>query len=326
MKIPLPHVDARGRVKRLVQTITTETVPSIRLALLRQLGLTVNKSLSPADAELIEEICTAQHAHLNSTSPASAGESSLRILFWLTKALVLRSDKHATVLLDRLLTLLAHPTWGQSTARGFTILLSTDDLLSRANHAIIRLLHKQRLFNHCAPLLASRFRATNETTIKPNYLVALAGLLGNVPSEVIKPHLDMLVPLLLQSLDLHGEAVVKTATIQTLSVTIRESPSAIESQVSSLIARLLKSCGSGETTDASKNNNAAAVRLAALESLTLFPLAFRHALLLPYRRQVSNSLLMHVLDDAKRAVRKAGVGCRTAWLRMEAVDEDAEEE
>ncbi|KAI9846526.1 MAG: hypothetical protein M1837_003947 [Sclerophora amabilis] len=311
--------DIEALLEELVTLATHESEPSFRLAISRQVALITNKWLAPNNSQL-EVICN--HLLGNLTSVAVEGglepsneraQNSLRVLLWLTKALLLRADKFSITLLDHLLALLAHPTYGVVTARGFAILLAPDDLLSKPNFAIIRLLYKQRFFSYCIPKLSSEFRNADAST-KPNYLIALAGILKWVPSEIVMQQLDMLLPLLLQSVDL-PEANVKAATIDTLMVTVRENPKAVEGHVSSLIARLLDN-SSGKDGSAPPR-----VRLAALQCLQIFPTAFRHEVLLPYKKQV-NRKLIEVLDDPKRHVRKEGVDCRAAWFRMDEPDED----
>lgn len=180
----------------------------------------------------------------------SKQQNALRILIWLAKALVLRADPQVNTILDPLLDLLSHPSLGPPTARAFAILLAPDDLICKDNHAVIRLLHKQRLFDHCVPRLVEGLRQHTSTSsppsqeARPNYLIALSSLLQHVSLPVISPHLEVLVPLLLQSLDL-SDPQVRAATVGTLTVTIRENATAVETHVSSLIARLL-GCATGK--------------------------------------------------------------------------------
>ncbi|KAI9761955.1 MAG: hypothetical protein M4579_000738 [Chaenotheca gracillima] len=331
--------DVEDFLEQLVDLTRHETDSAVRLGLLRQMALATNKFLRPSGTR-IEAICESCFEALRSKPvPESNEHNHLHMLLWLAKALLLRADKYSTTLLDRLLNLLAHPTCGPLVARGFTILLAPDDLLCKQNFAIIRLLHKQRAFNICVPKLSSDFRNA-DTTTKPNYLIALAGLLRWVPSEIVLQQLDVLLPLLLQSVDL-PEAEVKAATIETLTVTVKENPIAIESHISSLITRLLgnSTTKSGSAPPVSQalglilldfkaciflakaEPHLQKVRLAALRCLQIFPAAFRHELLLPYKTQVSR-ILLDVLDDPKRHIRKEAVDCRSAWLRMDEPEEE----
>jgi DNA repair/transcription protein MET18/MMS19 len=210
---------------------------------------------SPADDVVVTNLTTplleaVQSGDFDALSPStSLQQVSLLILVHITKALVLRTSPLATnLMLPPLMTLLSHPSLGIATARSFATLLAPDDVISKANHAVIRLLHRQRLFTYCVPVLVSSFRSPDTpAAAKPNYLIALSGLLAYVPIEVVLSHLDDLVPLLLQSLDLPS-AAVKTATIETLTITIRESPAVLETHIFSLINRLI-SCATGRTSE-----------------------------------------------------------------------------
>jgi DNA repair/transcription protein MET18/MMS19 len=169
--------------------------------------------------------------------PNERATNSLRVLFWVAKASLLRIDALSAQLLDTLLSLLPHPHYGLPTARGFSILLAPNELLSASNFVTIRLLHKQRLFAHCIPKLTGDFRAA-ATPVKRNYLIALAGILRFLPTDLVLSQLEPLLPLLLQSIDL-PDADVKSATLRVLVVTINESPKAIEEHISGLIKRLV---------------------------------------------------------------------------------------
>lgn len=164
-------------------------------------------------------------------------ESSIRVIFWIARALILRlvsTDK----IINQLLKLLNHPSYGSVAASGFGLLLAPDEVLTREKGATIRLLAKQKVFNICATSIPPLFRSA-ETTAKPNYLIALSGLLRYVSSDVIMSEIETLLPLLLQSLDLE-DAEVKLATVETLTVIAHENPTAVEGHISSLISRLLK--------------------------------------------------------------------------------------
>ena len=164
-------------------------------------------------------------------------ESAIRVLFWIAKGLLLRLA-NTTEVLDHLLSLLSHPTCGLPSARGFNLLLAPDEILSKENGATIRLLARQRVFINSIPRIVKDFRQA-EALLKPNYLIALSGILKNTPTEVIMPDIETLLPLLLQSLDLQDSAV-QAATIENLIVVSQESPGAVEGHVSSLVSRLLK--------------------------------------------------------------------------------------
>lgn len=276
---------------------------------MRQIGLLTNKFLSPKEVHYATEILGNLLSGLQETNALS--ENATRTIFWIAKALILRLSNTDDVL-ERLLGLLPNSNCGLASARGFSLLLAPDEILSKENGATIRLLAKQKVFNICVPAIAQNFHSI-ENSIKPNYLIALSGILKYMPTEVIMPEINILLPLLLQSLDLE-DSEVKTATIQGLAVVSQESPKAIEGHIGSLVSRLLKAASNPK-------KNATSVRHNALSCLRIFPGRVKDSNLLPYRNAVTRGL-MSVLDDPKRIVRKEAVECRAAWFNMDEPQSD----
>lgn len=336
--------DLQILLRTLVGLAQVEKVPAIRNAILRQIGLLTNKFFTTEQTSFATEILWDKdrlllEALLSDGSrdliEATGGiENSIRTTFWISKSLVLRLAQTEKVL-GRLLALLSIPNQGLHCARGFGLLLAPDEALSKENGAQIRLLAKQRVFNFCVPKIAQNFRIV-DTSLKPNYLIALSGILKYVPTEILMTEIETLLPLLLQSLDLNDQEV-KAATIESIVVISQESPLAVEGHISSLINRLLKAAESRNTntttttTNITKDkqkqqqrqqgDNIAKVRLNALRCLWIFPGRVKDSALLPFRNKVVRSL-WEVLDDRKRDVRKAAVECRAAWLNLDEPDEE----
>ena len=225
----------RNLLAELIRLALAENVPAIRLSILRQLSLLINKFLRPEDIHLGSDILLKSSTDLLETKRFP--ENAVRVIFWIAKALILRLA-NTTEVLDRLLSLLSNPTYGLHSAQGFSLTLAPDEILSKVNGATIRLLAPQKVFNICAPRIIKDFRQA-ETSLKSNYLIALSGILQCTPTEVLMSEIETLLPLLLQSLDLQ-DAGVQAATIESLIVVSLENPKAVEGHVSSLISRLLK--------------------------------------------------------------------------------------
>lgn len=288
----------------LVRLAFSEDVPPIRLAILRQVGLLINKFLLPQDTDVV--LGTWKDLVLRLSETTSAPENAARVVFWVAKGLILRLA-HTDEILERLLSLLSVSGCGIASARGFGLLLAPDEVLSKENGAKIRLLASQKVFSKCMPNIAQNFRIANPAT-KSNYLIALSGILKHTPTEVVMPEIDTILPLLLQSLDLE-DSDVKAATIQTLTVVSEENPKAVEGHVGSLVSRLLNCVAYSQV-------NSANVRHNALRCLRVIPGRVKDSTLLPYRNKVTRALL-NVLDDPKRNVRKEAVESRAAWLNMD---------
>lgn len=301
------------------------SIPTIhKTSYLRLLATIINKWLPPspsADLASNEPISILMRPSLSSACPP---EDTIRIAFWVTKAITMKGDKLGDPLTLQLVDLLSDPTYGSMAARGFAVLLGEDELLNKQNYAVQRLLSKQKIFFLVVPKLVEVFKGS-EQAIKPNYLVALSNILRYIPSKIFLPSLLQLVPLLLQSLDLptpvgdQGAVDVKLATLSTLSITILESANALQAHVSSLITRLLATAT--YSRDRGSSGAPRRVRKEALRCLRIFPGTLRNELVLPYKRQIVRGLVV-CLDDPKREVRKEAVECRARWAQLDEPEED----
>ncbi|KAJ4338848.1 hypothetical protein N0V95_007946 [Ascochyta clinopodiicola] len=284
----------------------------VRAASLRQFSLVINKYYS---ASALRTCMDPLEAKFDLFSSERLDAQRTRIIFACLKGVVLRSSPVLNSLYPTVLSLLSHPQYGGAVAHGFTTLLQPDDLLTKYNHCQISGLHKQKSFALLIPNITQSFREASTET-KPNYLVALNGVLKWVPFEIVVEEVDKLVTLLLQSLDLKGIDMVKEATIQTLCSTLVERAQVLEEHSGSLIGRLLANATVSREAGAPPK-----VRVAALRCLTLVSEKFKQETVLPYRRQVVKKLIA-ALDDKKREVRSAAVKCRAKWLEIDEAGDD----
>ncbi len=276
-------------------------------AVLWQISLLLNKFASPSDVEkiLMDYMGTA-------FAPETRSESSIRVVFAMTKGAVLRNHPKVVNVFPSLLESLADPDWGFIIARRFSTLLEPDTMLIKENDCLISGLHRQKLYAYVVPAVIESFREAAPAT-KKNHLIALSGILRWLPYSVIEADLPALIPLLLQSLDLDDEHGVRSATIDCLTTVLLQNPKAVQEHVGSLISRLL--------TTATTPDTPAKLRATALQCLTLVPGHFRGDIVLPYKRQVVKRLVS-ALDDRKRAVRMEAVKCTARWVDMDEVDDD----
>ena len=235
----LPYADATGSghsklLGELTRLAIEEERPLTRCYMLRQVALVVNKFMAQADLHHATNLLWAPFTGLLDKGILS--ESRLRVAFWIAKGLIYRLASAAEVL-KPLLDLLSDISYGKAAARGFGLLLAPDEILSKENGVTIRLLVKQKVFNICVPEIATSFRIADQTT-KSHYLIALSGVIRHASTEILMPEIEVLLPLLLQSLDLEYQDV-KAATIETVTVIVQESPKVVEGHVSSLVSRLL---------------------------------------------------------------------------------------
>lgn len=286
---------------------------NVRSASLRQLSLIINKFYSAAALKT----CMDQliNTPFELFSPDKLDPPRIRVIFACLKGILLRSSPVLSKLYPKLLDFLSHPKYGTSIAHGFSTLLQPDDLLIKQNHCQISGLHKQKSFALLVPNITQAFRGASAET-KPNYLIALSGVLRWLPFNIVIEEVPTLILLLLQSLDLKGEEFVKEAAIDTLASTLVEKPEVVQEHAGSLVSRLL--ANSVANTD---SPTPARVRAAACRCLMLMPDKLKLEVVLPYRRQVCRKLTA-ALDDGKREVRSAAVKCRARWLEVDEVGDD----
>ncbi len=282
---------------------------------MRHLALLINKYIDPKAME-----STLTDAKIEVTSLLSSTSSALStgIAFTIVKALLIqgRSAALTTKYMQALLQLLS--TSEKTVARRFTSLLAEDNILTKENHCLVSGLYKQKTFNQVVPGIIEAVR-TADPDKKPNYLIALSGILRWLPYSMIETSLASLIPPLLQTLDLNApeDQEAKNPALTIFESVLMHDPSLVTEHVASLITRLLSS-----TT---RPTNTAAVRAKSLQCLTLVPRQLSQEKVVPYRRQVVKKL-MPCLDDPRRDVRVEAVRCRKAWLGLDEEEEEAEEE
>ena len=212
---------------------------TIRHYILKQIALLVNRSSEPQGPADAFRVMRDPFKAAQINEPSGFMDAT-PLVFWIAKALLLRLARTEEVL-DHVLSLLSNQKYGHASARGFAVLLAPDEILSKENGATIRLLARQKVFNICVPRLARDFRAA-DATVKPNYLVALSGILRDLPTDVMMLEIDTLLPLLLQSLDLPDQEV-KAATLESLITISQQSLTVVEGHAQSLADRLLHCAG-----------------------------------------------------------------------------------
>ena len=219
----------------LIRLALDETTDTIRVSLLQQIALLVNKFMPVDKLSHVSEALWSTFLGLIESSQLT--HDSIRVGFWIAKGLILRMANTEEVLI-RLLDVLEHARYGATVARGFALILAHDEIISKDNGANLRFLAKQKVFTFCVPVISNAVRTT-DSIAKVNYLVALSGLLRHMTTAVLLSEMDTLLPLLIQSLDLEDQDA-KTVSIETLTIICKETPRTIEEHISSLVGRLLK--------------------------------------------------------------------------------------
>ncbi|KAF4019139.1 hypothetical protein G4228_010461 [Cervus hanglu yarkandensis] len=254
----------------------------------------------PAGQQLDEFLQLAVDKVEAGLSSGPCRSQAFTLLLWVTKALVLRYHPLSSCLTDRLMGLLSDPELGPAAADGFSLLMSDcTDVLTRAGHAEVRIMFRQRFFTDNVPALVRGFHAAPQD-VKPNYLKGLSHVLNRLPKPVLLPELPTLLSLLLEALSC-PDSVVQLSTLSCLQPLLLEAPQVMSLHVDTLVTKFLNLSASPSM----------AVRIAALQcmhALTHLPTP----VLLPYKPQVIRALAKP-LDDKKRLVRKEAVSARGEW-------------
>ncbi|XP_036871682.2 MMS19 nucleotide excision repair protein homolog isoform X2 [Manis javanica] len=257
----------------------------------------------PAGQQLDEFLQLAMDKVETGLSSGPYRSQAFALLLWVTKALVLRYHPLSSCLTDRLVGLLSDPELGPAAADGFSLLMSDcTDVLTRAGHADVRIMFRQRFFTDNVPALVQGFHAASQD-VKPNYLKGLSHVLNRLPKPVLLPELPTLLSLLLEALSC-PDCVVQLSTLSCLQPLLLEAPQVMSLHVDTLVTKFLTLSSSASM----------AVRIAALQcmhALTRLPTP----VLLPYKPQVIRALAKP-LDDKKRLVRKEAVSARGEWFLL----------
>ncbi|KAF9221464.1 ARM repeat-containing protein [Gyrodon lividus] len=235
--------------------------------------------------------------------------NAITIWVWITKGLVVRSHQLASSFVDCLFMLLDDGAVDWSVARALGALAMDDQVLTKRNGAVLRILHVQKYFNAVLPKTMKGAEKVDGSRRETAYLIALASLVNAVPQAMYATQMPSLMPLLLRGLDV-ADPVIRSHIIDTLSnnvVAASDDQSSLSRYASTLVIAMLKNCMVANMPDPR-------VRVAALKYLAILPGAIRYDLLHPYRSRVLKDLGT-ALDDPKRAVRKEAVTARTNWYR-----------
>ncbi|XP_051928089.1 MMS19 nucleotide excision repair protein homolog isoform X1 [Hippocampus zosterae] len=225
------------------------------------------------------------------------------LMLWVAKALLLRYHPTCAALTDKLFSLLDDADLGPVVADGFSLLMSDSaDVLSRACHADVRIMYRQRFFSENSAKLVQGFNAAPQEK-KPNYLKALSNIVNKLLKQVQVTELPALLSLLLEALT-YPDQSVQLSTLSCLEPVIADPPAALIQQLEALVVRLLP-------LTSAPNMNVKIASLRCIHALSRFP---EHEVL-PFRARVLRALA-RPLDDKKRLVRREAVQARGEWFLL----------
>ncbi|OSD04782.1 ARM repeat-containing protein [Trametes coccinea BRFM310] len=243
--------------------------------------------------------------------PTDSRRNAIATLTWIGKALLVRSHPSAIVVVDRLFELFDDDSVSWDAARAIGRIPGPDKVLTKRNHAVIKILYAQKYCNAVLPRIIEGAKMSVSTR-QSAFLVALAALIKSVPKSTYVQQMSSLMPLLLRGLDLPDNEI-RASVIDTLQATAASSSkdkdnSLLAEHASSLVSTMLKN-------SLVSNMPSVRVRVSALRFLATLPDVVRYDVLHPQKATVIREL-GKALDDPKKAVRKEAVEARTNWFKF----------
>ncbi|SJL03979.1 uncharacterized protein ARMOST_07336 [Armillaria ostoyae] len=226
------------------------------------------------------------------------------------KALLVQSHPLTLDFADRLFGVFGDESIGWDAAKAIGQVVEPGDVLSKSNHAVIKILHVQRFVSKILPRIITGANDASKPNEQISNLVALASLIKSISKPLYSQQMPTLIPLLLRDLDLPDESIHANVIDTFIAAAEGDTPeqSLVAEHVPSLISKMLKN-------SSIRDMPSMRVRIAATRYLAILPQIVRYDILHPYKSQVVKELAK-VLDDPKRAVRKEAVDARTNWLAL----------
>ncbi|KDR80617.1 hypothetical protein GALMADRAFT_240958 [Galerina marginata CBS 339.88] len=227
----------------------------------------------------------------------------------IAKALLVRKHSLAITFAERLYDAFDDEVIGWEAAKAIGSIPEQDTVLTKANHADVKILYVQKYVGTVLPRVIAFARDGSDPTRQTASLVALTSLIKSIPRAAYVHEMPSLVPLLLHGLELPDSEIRSNIIDTFLAAAEGESPesSLVSEHSVTLVNSMLKNCAVSETSSTR-------VRISALRYLAVLPKIVRYDVLHPYKATVLRGLA-NVLDDPKRSVRKEAVDARTNWFK-----------
>lgn len=293
--------------KQLINLIPNIEDQIIRLEYLQVLAVVINK-LAVNREEQVEQI-------LSDLSPKSQfDQSSFELSIWIAKGLLVRVSPRGVAFLNKLvLDLSNNPDldYCRLILRSFNVLAGDVDVFSNDGKAgkiisgvtnlNVKILYKQQIFEICSPKLISDYSSSEKEEKSEIFLSTLSILIQNVSAKVINPHLEAILPLVLNGLYSHNSCILE-ASLQTLDTAITQSPELVKRDMESLVKKLV-SLGTTKIVINKKVVNKENIRLLSLDCLIKIFTEFEEAKVRGLQVGLTQALAPGH-DDKKRSVRK----------------------
>jgi hypothetical protein len=306
----------------------------------KQLYPSISASTSSKPAHPSQQILLAGIRHANRLTAHSSMSAKQRLQFvevlftYIMAANAARGGPAVSKIITYAFRSIAGPnkTTSLLIAKNTHRVLQLPEILSKDNFAVVQKLSANRAFCLALSVLTRTFSEANAAggdaadDTKSKVLMALNGILPDVPSDTILGEIDTLLPLLLQSLSQDGNKQT-TAAIKALSLAVVNSPRSVEAYDNSIIDRLIAVVNKRHTLHEHEiHAYSVETRLEALHCLEIVAKKFSQHVVVKYADRVIAQLRSKgkACEDERREVREAGVDCYTAWWNV--VQTDAAEQ
>lgn len=239
-------------------------------------------------------------------------ERTYQMLAYFAAACLTSGDKSDKLLIDQMVIGMLDPRVGRKVAQSFRILLQPSLFMNEANFCIIRKLHKQRCYGLTVNHLIGQWRNAPNKEQKDNYLIALAGILGNMEPYILEDQAEDIFPLLLEGTNVQNDDFTMHTYITLIKAFVVACPAVVSSHVDSVINRMTDRT---HNTYDSPSDASVKCRAAALEVLALLVDFVDRRKLLQLKSKVMVELDV-ALDDCSRTVRSAAERTKMKWFNL----------
>ncbi|KAJ4473637.1 ARM repeat-containing protein, partial [Lentinula aciculospora] len=238
----------------------------------------------------------------NRSASADSRHRAIRAWVWITKALLVCNHVGASQFTDNMFAVFDDEDIKWNAAKSFGDVVRTDTILTKQNHALIKMLYAQRFVGRTLPRIIDGAKDLSEPGKHLSYLVALTSLISSIPKVLYLHEMPTLIPLLVRGLDLPDHNIRCQVIDTFLAVAEGDSSDIVSDHAPSLITIMLKN-------SVVETMPSVQVRISALRYLSVLPSIVQYDVLHPHKAMVIKQLAVS-LDDPKRAVRKEAVNAR----------------